>query len=251
MRCNLYRHELLLFFLALLGGPLGTVSAQTESKVYRLKGVDHANETVPYNERFQFEQFRKGLVYLASGGVSESTLNYNLLFNEIQFLGHNNDTLSIYDNNQVKFVSVGNDLFFHSDAYGYMQLAGEYKAIKLARKRGMVPVGTEKTIGYGTYASNSATDSYHSYISATGQLNKLEKKNVLILRTNRISFFLIDANGKFYPAGKNAILKIYSKDREPVLQYLKMHDVNFEKETDLKELLSFAANLNNDMHDDQ
>lgn len=241
MTCCLHFHSKVLLVGMFL---LSTWSshAQNDPKVYRLKNVDHANEVLAYNERFEFYQFRKGTVYLVSGGLTEAKLNYNFLFSEIQFLSPKNDTLSIDDNNLVRFVAIEKDLFYHHKNFGYVEMLKDYDGVKLCKKQGLVSIGSDKTVGYGQYVATSATDSYNSYVGAAGQLNKLEKKNTLIV-THRQSYVLMDKNDRFYPANKNSVLKIYTKFRKQIDAYLDEKTVDFNKESDLEKLIGFCSEL--------
>jgi hypothetical protein len=235
-----YRLKGLLAGMFLLGSWCS--DAQNAPKVYRLKNVDHANEVLAFNERFQFDQFRKGTVYLVSGGLTEAKLNYNFLFSEIQFLSPKNDTLSIDDNNLVRFVAIEKDLFYHHKNFGYVEMLKDYDGVKVCKKQGLVSIGSEKTVGYGQYVATSATDSYNSYVGAAGQLNKLEKKNTLIV-THRQSYVLVDKNDRFYPANKNGVLKIYPKFRKQIVAYMDEKPVDFNKENDLEKLIGFCSAL--------
>jgi hypothetical protein len=219
------------------------VSAQQPDKVYRLNHVGTASEIIPYAERFQYENFKKGSVYQMVGGISEAMLNYNYLIGEVQFIGAKNDTLSIdHEKSRVKFAAIGDDLFYYQKGIGYMQVIGDYNGIKLGRKQGFVSLGSDKSIGYGQYISTGATDNYRTFTGASGGTATLDKKTEMIV-TRRISLFLMDKNELIHPATKNNIVKIYAKFKREISTHLKEQEVNFTNETEVRNLLEFCRQL--------
>jgi hypothetical protein len=235
-----YKVQLMLFVLAI---GCQDLFAQTQTKVYRLKNIDEASVVIPYAERFQYEQFRRGTVYRLVGGISEAMLNYNYLLGEVQFLGPQNDTLSIdHVRSRVKFAAIGDDLFYFQEGTGYIKIVGDYNGIKLGIRQGFVSLGNDKSIGYGQYISTGATDNYRSYTGSTGASEKLDKKTAMVV-TYRNSLFIMDKNERIYPASKGNILKVYTRIKREVAAYLKEYEVNFTNETEVRGVLDYCRQV--------
>jgi hypothetical protein len=235
-----YQFLCLLFVLAISSTDL---FAQAQPKVYRLKNIDEASVVIPYAERYQYEQFRRGTVYRLVGGLSEALLNYNYLLGEVQFLGPQNDTLSIdHVKSRVKFAAIGDDLFYFQQGTGYIKIIGDYNGIKLGIRDGFVSLGNDKSIGYGQYISTGATDNYRSYTGSSGATANLDKKTAMVV-TRRTSLFIMDKNDRIYPATKASMLKVYSKIKKEVNAYLKDHEVNFAHETEVRAFLDYCRKV--------
>jgi len=218
------------------------LTAQNSPKIYKLEGSDEASKIIPFDERFQFDKFKKGTVYLITGGRSEAMLNYSYLYNEAQFLGPKNDTLLINEKDQIRYLSIGENIYYYDNDFGYVEVVSDQNGVKIGRKRGLVTLGSDKYIGYGQYVGTAASVNYKSFVSPNGQMTKLDKKTSVIL-TSRVSYFLIDKNNRFYPAKKSSLVKIYSKFRGEVTSYLNKNNFDYDNEADLQKAIAFCSEL--------
>ena len=231
-------------FVAVVGlGHLSITSALGQNpKTVRVKGGLDAREVMSYKDRYQFDQFTPGKVYFVSGELITGALNYNFLTNQIQFLDPNNDTLVVRDHGTVKMAAIGDSVYYRDKAFGYVQLVGDYGGVKLGRKIVMASIGSDKSVGYGQYVSTGATDNFTSYVGANGQKTQLAKNSATIF-SRKTSYFYIDANGRFYPANKGSLMKIYSKYRQPLLDYLDKNEVDYGNKESLKNLMKFSQEM--------
>jgi hypothetical protein len=237
-----FKLKLSLVFWLMAVCSVAEVTAQKEPRIYKMEGGEQVASVIPFNERFQFDHFKKGVVYLLSGRRSDAMLNYSFVFNEVQFLGPEGDTLSIIEKNQIRFVLIGEVLYYYDKDFGFVEIIAELDAVKIGRKRGLVPLGSDKYVGYGQYVGASASTTYKTFVSPTGQMSKLDKKTNTIL-TSRTSYFFIDKNNRFYVARRNSIPKIYGRFKNQVVTYLDENSIDFDNEEDLKKLITFCNDL--------
>src|SRR5688572_14039941 len=69
-------------------------------------------ERLPDSAKYKYHTFTKGYVFYRNGSQAYANFNVNLLLNQIQFLHPNGDTLSIVDEESIRFITIGNDSFF-------------------------------------------------------------------------------------------------------------------------------------------
>ena len=106
----------------------------------------------------------------------------------------------------------------------------------------LVMAGNEKEGGYGQSTGTGIIKTYSSYATQNSQLLRFRPKGDVLFNREE-TFFIIDANKRSHKARWPGILKVYSRHKKAVEQYLKEQPVDFRQEEDLKKLLGFCAQL--------
>lgn len=224
----------------------GNVLAQAPT-VIRVKGGIGREKSVPFSERYRYDQFREGKVLFQNGAAASAKFNYNILLGEMQFIDPKGDTLALADEPVVRMVGVDGlslrqDLFMFDQAKGYLEVIADYRAARLAVKQGLKTVKNEKRTGYDQSSGASAITTYQYHAAGNASIAKLDAKGDLLLIKDK-SYFIIDQNNRFHPANRASILKVFAKHRDQINAYLANEAIDFNKEDDLKKLLTYCSDL--------
>jgi hypothetical protein len=211
------------------------LKAQSISKNYVLTDFKQASVVIPFNERFQFENFRNGFVNKQSGKRSEAKLNYSYLFGDILFIGSSLDTLSISDVHLVKNVSIGESIYFYDKKCGFVEIIAEHDGVKIGKKRQLVLVDYEQLASFDRVGSLAAKPSQATFVGMPGKVS-IENITNLTLRSQSV-YFVIDKNNRFHVAERDSLVKVYARSKKKVLAYLNTHDIDYNNENDLKKAI--------------
>lgn len=222
-----------------LGGPL---CAQVPKSSYHVPNNSDVTKTISFSDRYLFETFRKGIVYLRTGGRAESLLNYSFFHGEIQFIDAKKDTLLLADGQLVSRIVIDDRIFFAVPEHGHIQQMAVYDKIRLGRKQKLFIADTQHQGAFGGYSSTSSISTYSTYTDARGHMQRLNPGSNVIMRKG-ITYFWIDQNQRFYPANKANLLKILPKKRREINDYFNANKVNFSNETEVIKLLEFCQDF--------
>lgn len=222
------------------------------SKEYRLKKGEVPMEVIPVKETYRFPEFRPGSVRFYSGKEIAAKLNYNLLYREIHFLNEKGDTLALQQEPFFKLVKIGEETFYFMPDEGFLELVSIYPSIKLGRKQSLEPYKPDPVDrGWGSYAPSAVSngnsagdvsrDAYKYQVSYKEYYSREVPQNIKIAEKN--SFFFIDKNNHLHPAKKRNILSFFPKYRRTIKRFLRENKISFNREEDLKELLKFCDQL--------
>jgi hypothetical protein len=220
-----------------------SLKAQNGRKVYKLPSLKDAPHIIPFNERFQFDQFIKDTVRLYTGTVWVGRFNYCYLYNEVEFIGPDGDTLSFEKPELVRYVAIGRHIYMRDSKEGFVEIVAGQNGLKLGKKEYLKPVSYEHKASYYEFneTGGPSGNRYFRKVLNPGILDGNNLKNITVVKD--ISYHFIDSNRRFYLADKNNLFKIYSKFRSQILEYLNTNNIDFAKEDDLKEVVSFCNAL--------
>lgn len=194
----------------------------------------------PYNKRYMYPEFLTGRVLFINGSVAENKMNYNLLMDEIQFLGGRGDTLIITGKNNIRQVVIRDDLFCYDG--GFLRLVMGDGDLKIAQKHYFKFLGAEKYEAYGMTSSISSLESLRTYLPAGGTYTDLVIAQDLKFKET-IEYHISSDGDKFYLITKSVIKKLYPEHKKEIKDFLKEHDVDFDNEMDLMDLYGFLSGL--------
>lgn len=218
----------------------GTIYGQ-QGKYYVVKAGEIPGEVLPSEALYAFAVFREGVVYFKNGSTSTQKLNYNHLLQEMQFIGPNNDTLAIADPAIIKNIVIDTFVYYYDK--GFMQMVFEIDSFKLAVRRTLLQSEYQTRSGYGIGTSSSSITTYGSIAAAGQQIIKLQvQKDVRFIEKE--VFFIGDKFNNFYKADKGAFLRVFHTKKNIIQKYLNSNNINYSRESDLKNLLKFCAENN-------
>ena len=210
-----------------------------EAQVYKKKTI-HSGESISDLSYYLFPSFTDATVKLKKGGSLNSKVNFNLLICEMQFIGPNNDTLTISNPENVDSILLNNNTFFFNKAY--YQIVESANGVRLAvlRKVSYQPIKIG-ALGLPNY-SGTGIQSYTSFVTSTGDKKLVMNEDVEI--TSETAYFLINGNEEFNKANKTFFTKAFPGSEEKIDAYLKQNKVDFNKQADLQKLFQFCVALN-------
>jgi len=193
---------------------------------------------------YQFTEFTEGKVYFKDGKYTSAKLNYNYLHGAIEFINANKDTLVMTNKVRIDYIAVGENIFYSQNEAGEIELVADYGNVILAKKTHLVLKGNKSNASGQKYSANSES-AIPSSLMISNQTGEFRWENTLSKPDYRYKteYYLIDQNRIFHLAKKKSLLKIYSRQKSIVSDYLKRIDVNFGNEDHLKNLLQFCSTM--------
>jgi len=217
---------------------IGTAAAQT-NPVIIVKAGTKVMDYFPLNERYLYPEFVNGNVYFLNGSMSESKVNYNILYGEIEFLDSRGDTLVFINKDNIKYVKVGDDVFYYDKVF--FQMISNEKSIIVAQRHYIEYLGSEKIGAYGMSSSTSSIDSYRAY-EMGGTFYKLTVAEDTKFRET--TEYYISLNGKeFFPFLKRNVNKLFPEHKKSIKSFMKASDIDLGEKEDLLILADYLGNF--------
>lgn len=213
-----------------------------DSTIIFVKAGQSISEVATPSRIYRFPNFTPGKIVFKDETISEGKLNYNFFNEEIEFLTLQGDTLAIAKQQMlnIDFVAVNNQIFYFNTFFkqGYLEEVLNAPIGKLLKRERYSLLKREKIGGYNQPSSTTVIESYGNFTNDQGimETNLLVKENLTFIK--KTDYFLSDKYNRIVPANKRNLLKMFSKNRIEIDTYLKSTELDFEKEEDLKRLLS-------------
>ena len=225
------------FFLFVTLAYLQSLSAQTHKRI-TLSAGDDLSKTLGTHGVFRYASFAPGVINFKNGKKISASLNYNVLSDEMYFVGDKGDTLVIGNPADISYLTIGDNWFFYNN--GYLEVIASNDALKLARNQ-KIALEAEKVGGYGEPANTASIDSYKNFYS-TGNTTYSLTLNQNTVVTKNIAYFWVGKDLSVLPANKDNLLTIIGQDKKTNVDgYVKQKKINFRVEDDLVKLLQYCA----------
>ncbi|MDR3367222.1 MAG: hypothetical protein LBO71_09705 [Prevotellaceae bacterium] len=177
--------------------------------------------------QFLLPQFTAGMVMFKSGERASAKLNYNMLLEQMQFIGDDSSVMAIANLDEVQHVSIGKRFFIkHKSAFIEVLVDGE---VQLGVSRKLRIVDHRKDAGYGGATSLMKVESVSTMDGAPADhLTGTEK---LIYEESR-TYYLIKS---FKPkvANKKAFIKAFPACKDEIVR----QNIDYSKEEQLRALV--------------
>ena len=121
--------KLSLLFLVLSSYSL---RSQTDT-TYIIKPGENIFDVVLLKDIYRYPGFIQGSVLFRDGRSVRSRLNYNMLISQVQFIDMKGDTLSLAEEETIKYVVIAQDSFCYDD--GYIELMVEDGKVRMGQVR--------------------------------------------------------------------------------------------------------------------
>jgi hypothetical protein len=227
---------LLLLVSVLVSGTQLSSFSQATQRIYVNSGEDQWDNFML--AIYLYPSFKDGMVEFKNGQRFTRPMNYNKIAGTIEFISEKNDTVAFADEAAVAHVNIGGDVFVFTPVC--MRFLSS-KKVKLYVYEKM-KIGDKQKIGaFGIPNSGSAIETVDR-IESNQRTYRLNPSETVILKKTT-SYYVQTAASEILPANKKNILTLFSGNDEPVKEYFKSHNVNFNKESDLVELVNFLDTL--------
>lgn len=193
---------------------------------------------------YQFEKFVFGKVYLRYNMVTSALMNYNYMHGAVQFIDVKGDTLLITNQERIKYITIGDAIFYPQETGGDVQWLADYGKFKLACKKYLTEKGSKASGSEQKYAAGfDALTPSTLLISNQGGEFQWQNNTANRGYTYKFTYYIMDQNGRLLVAGKSNFLKIFAKWKPELQNYFQEHQVNFQNEQHLNKLLTFCSAL--------
>jgi hypothetical protein len=205
-----------------------------KNKTFKVNPGEKVVDAISNGDKYSYPEFIMGTVYFKNGEHFPGKLNYNSLFQEMQFIDRKGDTLSLAEPATVKYIVIKTDSFFYDG--GYLKLIEGYGKIKLAAKEFIAFTDRQKLGGFGG-ESSARIDTYKS-IQDGATFKELVAREVLTF-VKKTVFYFGDEFNHFEQTNKKNILNSYPSKTKEIKNYLKENKVDFSNEDDLVKMIVF------------
>ncbi|MGI8634053.1 MAG: hypothetical protein ACR2KZ_01485 [Segetibacter sp.] len=207
-----------------------------QTKSYVVKAGEQILDVLPLEAIYAFSDFKSGTVFMRDGSISTAKLNYNVLLNEMQFIGSKGDTMAIAYPETIKYISVDTLLYFYDKTY--LQVVSQVDSFKVAIKQSFTQAPYRTRGGYDAPTATSSITTYSSITSNGTRGNLQVKKDVKLEKET--SYFISDKFNHFSKADKKAFLNIFPMKKVNIVDYMNKNNVNFSNKDDIEKLLKFC-----------
>lgn len=245
-----FKWQLLLIGCLVTGLWQNIVLAQS-TKFFRVETGEVPVHVLSKEARYRFTDFQHGKVTFYNNRTATVKLNYNRLYQEMQFIDRKQDTLSIVDNPPVKEVLINEVRFYFHPEYGYLEEIADFENCKLAGSHRLQLVrdedlGSSSSID-GFFGRSGAGNPIPPSLNINRALTEREfyrkPASQPLTLASLTTYYLMDFNQRWYLAQKSSLKRVFPDHRESVEQFLEENKVNFNDAQDLTELLRFCSQL--------
>ncbi len=215
------------------------LSAGLTAQGYRLVVVKAGTKVVDYfsyNARYRYPDFIPGQVVFKSGKSTDMKFNYNMLFNEIEFI-QAADTLSFTKKKDLRYVAA-QDTFYYDNGFIEIISGGQ---MKVGLKQYYKIRDVLKSGAYGTSVRSGSADAYSS-ISANGLSYDLIPNEDIELQ-KMIEYYLYTPSNGYTLFIKKNVLQLFPEKNAEIKAYLKANKVDFDSRDDLIRFADYLRTL--------
>ncbi|MDR1022425.1 MAG: hypothetical protein LBL94_04015 [Prevotellaceae bacterium] len=217
-----------LFSAMLLCGAYTALPAQKREAVQLSDRYNDVAQIMSGETQYLLPKFTDGLVLFKNGERASAKLNYNMLLEQMQFIGEDSSVMAIANLEEVQYVSIGRCFFVkYRSAFIEVLLDGE---VQLGVLRKLRMVDHRKDSGYGGTTSLMKVESVSAMDGAPA--DHLTGTESLIFEENN-TYYLIK-NSKPKVASKKAFLKTLPACKDEINR---QKDTDYSKEEQLRALM--------------
>jgi hypothetical protein len=235
MKNDLYRMRMILTVLLCIVS--ATLFAQHVESIRVPAGTNFRD--VVSKHIYLYPEFIRGKVYFKNGDTPEPTLNLNLLTGDMQYIGLNNDTLSMANPLELDYLTIGSDTFYFNE--GYLKIIAGGPSARLATMQRIKFADNQPIGAYGLPSSAATIKPYQTY-AHTGQIHRLALNEDLLL-SKEIVYYFGNRNKEFRIASKKNVLRLLPRHEDPIEKYFRQNNVSFHNREELVKLATFLQGL--------
>lgn len=209
-------------------------------KTFNIPAGSSISDAISLNDIYSYPGFVTGTVFFKDGTMYKGGLNYNLLVAQMQFIDLNRDTVSIANENTIKYISIGQDSFFFDKEY--LQLLTGNSSVKLAFNEKIKLADKQKIGAFNLPSSGGTIQSYGEVVNGSQINKKLIVKEDIILNRER-KYYLGDNTNHFVLMNKKNLLKMFPNGQNAIEKFLKEKSIQLSKQDDLVKLIAFLQEL--------
>lgn len=197
----------------------------------RLEANEHISKVAWRDSIYRFPDFLRGRVAYLDGFSPNYyfKFNYNIYYEQLFFINHENDTLMVKDMPVLKQVTIGHHVFYHDSNYGYLEIIHEGD-VSLAKKNIMILDAIER-----------GGARFGQHIDYRGTI-----KGYARLYRKATTYYLIDTKSREYKTYKvslHTFFKLFPDLRIEIKEFVKQNNVDFKEQQSIFSVLQFCERV--------
>lgn len=213
-----------------------------DTKSVRVKADADLKYAIPVVDRYRYPQFKEGTVTFYNNTPATAKLNYNFQLGEVQFLSLTRDTLSLANEQTIKQIQIGDNIFYYDVTHGYVERIADSPKAYLVVKTMFKVAAVEKMAAMGKSSGTSSIREVNMLSTGNSSVQKLASKGDIVFSKEK-TYFLMDLNHRFYKTNKSGFTKLFSSHKKAIETYFKEQSLDLDNEDNLKKLLQFCSEL--------
>lgn len=187
---------------------------------------------------YLFSEFKEALVYYKDARVFRVPMNYNLIIGKFVFIDKDEVTKEFSDPEMVVSIKIDDKTYLPTEGGATEILQFDPKV--LVQYKGSVRKGGKKTT-YGGQSETAAIDTYSRLRSSSGSAG-LETENMILASVYK-EYQLERGKRMRRFIGEKQFLKIFSKQKDLLKQYIEENEIDFNSVEQVLQLCNYAAGL--------
>jgi hypothetical protein len=213
-----------------------TTFAQTSTQRIYIKGGNDAWDNF-IKEIFLYPSFESGIVEYKNGQRFKSKMNYNKAIGGIEFIDEKGDTLAMSNEENISFISIGNDKFIYAPMC--LQILKGNEKLALLKHETLRIADKHKTGSYGIPNSSGTIESIDR-LDTRLNYNQIEiNENLLISKVT--TFYIENEKGEIFVASRKNVINNFPRKEDDIKGYIKANNVDFSKEDHIISLVDFIS----------
>lgn len=207
-------------------------SAYTQSrKVISIPPGVPVIQNIPFEDKYFYPSFTEGKCTYTNGRTVTLLMNYNVLFDRMQYLNSRKDTFDL--DRDISLIVIGSDSFYHDKFY--YRVLKDYDKIRLVRREMFAYVQRRK--------EPADTSVYYNTYEIIG--NPLYLKGISAKDTFRLArtelYYFADVKGKTWNLHRDYLIQFYPYREKAFLEYMKGKRVSLSDLKAIEAMLDFLT----------
>ena len=224
----------ILTLMLLLGAT--ALFAQEQNVIHHERGED-LQQYLLDSIKFVIPEFESGIITFHDGNFSRGPVNISTIEQRVYFIGTDGKYQVLTNEDQVSRVSIKGRTFIKSK-YGYIDLLKMSGDVALGAVRRVSFFETEKKGAYGMVSQTTSVTTIGT-LQQGGQMYTLGVDQTTPFKYSVTPYLY--KNSRVYLSNKKNFLKCFPDKKEAIEQYLKDHNVDFERLDDVTGLFDASC----------
>lgn len=193
------------------------------------------------NSAYLFDEFKDATIFLKGNAQTQEKMNYDLLLNEFLFIDRSTgDVKQVMNIDDIIVVRMDNRSFY-KEKDGVIEVISLNKDLTLYVQ---YRIKSKTQAPTGAYGGRTETSSVTSYSGMYLNNNHVDFDPKKVIPAGRYNIYWIekDDKKKAFKTFKQFV-KIYSKHKDRLENYIQEHNIRFEDVGKIKELCIYADSL--------
>lgn len=202
-----------------------------------IKQGESVGEALSAKDIYGYPSFVNGVVFFLDGTQTAAKLNYNLLVAEVQFIDTKGDTVSIANEETIRYITIATDSFYFSN--GFVRLIRKHGNVALA-ERPYYKQFIQKPGSYGLSTATTATNNVSMLLDKRSVNLNTDQEMILKRHTD---YFIANKNNRFTALDKRNLARVFPNFKKEISNYLNQNSIDYNKKDDVAMLFSFLQGL--------